>query len=80
MAVYTDITDAELEAFLAGFDLGQPTVFKGIAEGIQNSNFLLETTTGRYILTIYERGVSADELPYFLNLPRPRWPIAAAGC
>ena len=68
MAVYTDITDAELEAFLARFDLGQPLVFKGIAEGIQNSNFLLETTCGRYILTIYERGVRADELPYFLNL------------
>jgi len=70
MAVYTDITDAELEAFLAGFDLGAPLVFKGIAEGIQNSNFLLETTTGRYILTIYERGVQAEELPYFLNLLR----------
>ena len=70
MAVYTDITDAELDAFLADFDLGQPLVFKGIAEGIQNSNFLLETTVGRYILTIYERGVQAEELPYFLNLLR----------
>ena len=70
MAVYTDITDAELDGFLAGFDLGRPLVFKGIAEGIQNSNFLLETTTGRYILTLYERGVLAQELPYFLNLLR----------
>ncbi len=68
MAVYTDITDAELEQFLDGFDLGPPLVFKGIAEGIQNSNFLLETTAGRFILTIYERGVRAEELPYFLNL------------
>ncbi|MDR3507840.1 MAG: homoserine kinase [Caulobacteraceae bacterium] len=68
MAVYTDITDAELEAFLSAFDLGAPQVFKGIAEGIQNSNFLLETERGRYILTIYERGVKAEELPYFLNL------------
>lgn len=70
MAVYTDITDDELEAFLAQFDLGAPQVFKGIAEGIQNSNFLLETERGRYILTIYERGVRAEELPYFLNLLR----------
>ncbi len=70
MAVYTDITDAELEAFLATFDLGAPLVFKGIAEGIQNSNFLLETERGRFILTVYERGVKADELPYFLNLLR----------
>ena len=70
MAVYTDITDAELEAFLSGFDLGAPLVFKGIAEGVQNSNFLLETERGRYILTVYERGVSAEDLPYFLNLLR----------
>ena len=68
MAVYTDITDAELEAFLAGYDLGQPLVFKGIAEGVENSNFLLETTRGRYILTVYERRVKADELPFFLGL------------
>src|SRR5271168_3076952 len=68
MAVYTDITDAELEAFLAGYDLGQPLVFKGIAEGVENSNFLLETTRGRYILTVYERRVKADELPFFLRL------------
>ncbi|HEX4196405.1 MAG TPA: homoserine kinase [Caulobacteraceae bacterium] len=68
MAVYTDITDAELEAFLAGYDIGQPLVFKGIAEGVENSNFLLETTGGRYILTVYERRVKADELPFFLGL------------
>ena len=68
MAVYTDITDAELEAFLAGYDLGQPLVFKGIAEGVENSNFLLETTEGRYILTIYERRVKAEDLPFFLGL------------
>ena len=68
MAVYTDITDEELAAFLAGYDLGEPLVFKGIAEGVSNSNFLLETTAGRYILTVYERRVSAKDLPYFLSL------------
>ncbi len=68
MAVYTDITDEELERFLARYDLGEPLAFKGIAEGIQNSNFLLETEAGRFILTVYERGVTAEELPYFLDL------------
>jgi homoserine kinase type II len=68
MAVYTDITDAELEDFLAAFDIGAPLVFKGIAEGIQNSNFLLETEKGRYFLTIYESRTNTAELPYFLNL------------
>ncbi|MBA3811932.1 MAG: homoserine kinase [Caulobacteraceae bacterium] len=68
MAVYTDISDTELEAFLADYDLGAPTSFKGIAEGVENSNFLLETEAGRYVLTIYERRVRADQLPFFLGL------------
>lgn len=68
MAVYTDLTDAELDAFLATYDLGTPLAFKGIAEGVENSNFLLETTKGRYILTVYERRMKAEELPYFLDL------------
>ena len=55
MAVYTDITDDELAAFLADYDLGQAVAFKGIAEGVENSNFLLETESGRFILTVYER-------------------------
>ena len=68
MAVYTDITDAELEAFLDGFELGAPLTFKGIAEGVENSNFLLETERGRFILTVYERRAKAEDLPYFLGL------------
>jgi homoserine kinase type II len=68
MAVYTDITDAELAAFLADFDLGSPLSFKGIAEGVENSNFMLETEGGRYILTVYERRVRAGDLPFFLGL------------
>ena len=68
MAVYTDISDTELEAFLADFDAGKPLSFKGIAEGVENSNFLLETDVGRYILTIYERRVRAEDLPFFLSL------------
>lgn len=68
MAVYTDISDEELARLLAGFGLSEPLAFKGIAEGIQNSNFLLETAEGRFILTVYERDVRAEELPYFLGL------------
>ena len=68
MAVYTEVSDAELEAFLAGYDLGRPVSFKGVAEGVENSNYLLETETGRFILTLYERRVRAEDLPYFLSL------------
>jgi homoserine kinase type II len=70
MAVYTDITDEELQALLADFDLGAPTAFKGIAEGVENSNFLLETEGGRFILTVYERRVQEEDLPFFLGLMR----------
>lgn len=70
MAVYTDITDDELAELLAGYDLGAPLAFKGIAEGVSNSNFLLETEAGRYILTVYEARTNPDDLPYFLELMR----------
>jgi homoserine kinase type II len=76
MAVYTDITDRELELFLGEFDVGTAVTFKGIAEGVENSNFLLETTVGRYILTVYERRVRRDDLPFFLGLMQ--W-LAACG-
>jgi homoserine kinase type II len=68
VAVYTDITDAELDAFLEGYDLGRALSFKGIAEGVENSNFLLETEGGRFILTVYERRVRGEELPFFIDL------------
>ncbi|MBX3484161.1 homoserine kinase [Phenylobacterium sp.] len=68
MAVYTDITDEELAGLLADFDIGQATSFKGIAEGVENSNFLLETTKGRYFLTVYEKRVREEDLPFFLGL------------
>jgi homoserine kinase type II len=68
MAVYTDVSDEELETFLQGYDIGELSSFKGIAEGVENSNFLLETTAGRYILTLYERRVARGDLPFFLGL------------
>jgi len=70
MAVYTDITDDELAGLLADFDLGAPLSFKGIAEGVSNSNFLLETEGGRFILTVYEQRVDEADLPFFLSLMR----------
>ena len=68
MAVYTDITDEELAELLADFDLGAALSLKGVAEGVENSNFLLETEAGRYFLTVYERRVKAADLPFFLEL------------
>ena len=70
MAVYTDITDEELSGLLADFDLGSALSLKGVAEGVENSNFLLETEAGRYFLTVYERRVKAHDLPFFLELLR----------
>lgn len=70
MAVYTDITDEELTGLLADFDLGQPLSLKGVAEGVENSNFLLETEAGRYFLTVYEKRTREEDLPFFLDLLR----------
>jgi len=68
LAVYTDITEAELDPLLSRFGLGAALTFKGIAEGVENSNFFLETEAGRFILTLYERRVREDDLPFFLEL------------
>ncbi len=68
MAVYTDVGFEELEALLAGYDIGQPLTFKGIAEGVENSNFYLQTDHGAFILTLYEKRVRAEDLPFFLGL------------
>ena len=68
MAVYTDISDEELEAFVAEYDIGTVVSCKGIAEGVENSNYLLHTDRGPYILTLYERRVEPEDLPFFLRL------------
>jgi homoserine kinase type II len=68
MAVYTDVSDEELQQFLAGYDIGTLLAYKGIAEGVENSNFLLHTSEGFFILTLYEKRVAASDLPFFLNL------------
>jgi len=68
MAVYTEVSNGDLESFVALYDIGQPVSCKGIAEGVENSNFLLATDRGSYILTIYEKRVAKADLPYFLGL------------
>ncbi len=68
MAVYTDITETDLKAFLAEYEAGELLSYKGIAEGVENSNFLLHTSTGPLILTLYEKRVDKNDLPFFLGL------------
>ena len=68
MAVYTDIDDATLSALLTEYDLGPPLAFKGIAEGVENSNFLLETPKGRFILTVFEKRARREDLPFFMGM------------
>jgi len=68
MAVYTDVAAEDLAAFLAGYDIGELLAYKGIAEGVENSNFLVHTDRGNFILTLYERRVAARDLPFFLAL------------
>jgi len=68
MAVYTHVTAEALDRFLDAFDIGTATAFKGIAEGVENSNYLMETTAGKFILTLYEKRVDAEDLPYFIAL------------
>jgi homoserine kinase type II len=68
MAVYTDVTAEDLAPFLAGYDIGELLAYKGIAEGVENSNFLVHTSRGYFILTLYERRVAEGDLPFFLGL------------
>lgn len=68
MAVYTDVTGSHLEHFLARYDIGTLVSYHGIAEGVENSNFLLQTTQATFILTLYEKRVAPEDLPFFLGL------------
>src|SRR6266853_1720917 len=68
MAVYTDVAAEDLAEFLRGYDIGELLSYKGIAEGVENSNFLMHTSKGAFILTLYEKRVAADDLPYFPSL------------
>jgi homoserine kinase type II len=68
VAVYTDVSVEDLESFIAGYDIGKLLSYKGIAEGVENSNFLLHTEAGHFILTLYEKRVAVGDLPFFLGL------------
>ena len=68
MAVYTDVTADDLTEFLSRYQIGELRSYKGIAEGVENSNFLLHTSAGNFILTLYEKRVAAGDLPFFLGL------------
>lgn len=68
MAVYTEVSDEELAAFIAEFEIGPVVSCKGIAEGVENSNYLVHTQDERYILTLYEKRVAPADLPFFLGL------------
>jgi homoserine kinase type II len=68
MAVYTEVTDEALAEFLAGYEIGGMVAFRGIAEGVENSNYALKTTQGDFILTLYEKRVDPVDLPWFLGL------------
>jgi len=76
MAVYTDVSDDALAAFLEEYEIGSLVAFRGIAEGVENSNFSLRTGAGDFILTLYEKRVDPADLPWFLGLMRH---LAAAG-
>jgi homoserine kinase type II len=68
MAVYTDVSAEDLADFLRDYELGELLSYKGIAEGVENSNFLVHTTRGNFILTLYEKRVAPEDLPFFLAL------------
>jgi homoserine kinase type II len=68
MAVYTEVPDDELEAFIASYELGGLLSYKGIAEGVENTNYLVHTGKGPYFLTLFEKRVAPDDLPFFLGL------------
>lgn len=77
MAVYTHLAAEDLDEFLAAYDVGELVSAKGIAEGVSNSNWMIETARGRFILTLYERRIEIAELPFFLGLLDH---LAAKGC
>ena len=68
MAVYTEVSDEELGGFLAAYDIGRLHSMKGIAEGVENSNFLLHTERGSVFLTLFEKRTAVADLPYFIQL------------
>ena len=80
MAVYTEVADEELNAFIASYDIGELLSYKGIAEGVENTNYLVHTTRGSFILTLYEKRVARDDLPFFLGADGASGEAPASPC
>ena len=70
MAVYTKLSKNELESFFSKYNLGKLINYKGIEEGIENTNYFIKTEKGEYILTLYEKTVEEKDLPFFISLMR----------
>ena len=68
MAVYTKLSENNLKDFFSKYNLGKLLKFKGIQEGIENSNYFVKTDSGKFILTIYEKRVEEKDLPFFMGL------------
>ena len=68
MAIYTKVDAHEAKSILKNFSLGELKKIQGIKKGIENTNYLLITTTGKFILTLFEKRVKTKELPFFMNL------------
>ena len=68
MAVYTRVNEQDLNEFLHAYDIGDAISFSGITEGVENSNYRLTTTKGQFILTLYEKRVNINDLPFFVDL------------
>lgn len=68
MAVYTEVSDEELQTFIGRYGIGELLSYKGIAEGVENTNYIVHTSVRPLILTLYEKRVARDDLPYFIGL------------
>ncbi|MCB1493097.1 MAG: phosphotransferase, partial [Rhodobiaceae bacterium] len=68
MAVYTDVSDDDIADLVARYDIGEPLSFRGIAEGVENTNYILHTDRAQFILTLYEKRVDPADLPFFMDL------------
>ena len=70
MAVYTKLSESKLKAFFLKYNLGKLLDYKEIKEGIENTNYFIQTEKGKFILTLYEKRVEEKDLPFFINLMR----------